>query len=425
MESEDEEDEDDDNGEDKDESQESVEEPAESDENPSDRDNTRRPPAKRLRTARLCQSQSLVEDLQDQAPLILGSQTYHPHSIAQDVLQQLSRDPTLHQLRGEVTASLSLLGHIFGDKGCDNFRNLYREHHQALRRGGLTAAKLSATVAHELDELGCPTFSRLVGIWGALRREEVYSRRCSDVRQLHAYLELVRVWESTNIKNCTQADELVILRNSPKFQAFLDRRKLRGKQGVTHQSQLTSFIADQLEISKRNFALTVHRYKPLAILARYFGDGILAFLPRSKLLPRFRQLHVKSEDDGGGQKGGLAFCTVIEKVISLMPGITELCALSEQSLVRPILEGSDLPPTLGTSYLDSGEKHAFQTHDVWGLVAAGGVGMTRRVEELTNASAARSDGGRAADDQDGSSEDGPEEIPSQATPQWASSSDDE
>lgn len=421
MESEVEEDEDDD----KDESQKSGEGPAESDENPSDRDNTRGPPAKRIRTAHPRTTQTLIEDLQDQAPLILRSQTFHPRSIAQEVLEQLSRDPTLHQLREEIRASLSLLGHIFGDKGCNNFRNLYREHHQALRRGGLTAAKLSTTVANELDELGCPTFSRLLGIWGALRRDEASSRRCIDVRQLHAYLELVRVWESTNIKNCTQADELEILRNSPKFQDFLDRRKLRRKQGVTHQSQLTSFIADQLQISKRSFALTVHRYKPLAILARYFGDGILAFLPRSKLLSRFRQLHVKSEDDGGGQKGDLAFCTVIEKVISLMPGITELCALSEQSLVRPIIEGGDLPPTLGTSYLDSGEKDAFQTHDVWGLVEAGGLGVARRVEELTNASAEKSGSGRAADDQDGSSEDGSERTTSQATPRWASSSDSE
>lgn len=425
MESEVEEDEDDDMGEDQDGSQELEDGPAESDENPSDSDKRKEPPAKRIRTAPPRITQSLVEDLQDQAPLLLRSQTFYPHSIAQEVLEQISRDPSLHQPRDEIMASLSLLGHIFGDKGCNNFRNLYKEHHQALRRGGLTAAKLSTTIANELDELGCPTFSRLLGIWGALRRDEASSRRCSDVRQLHAYLELVRVWESTNIRNCTQADELEILRNSPKFQDFLDRRKLRRKQGVTHQSQLTSFIADQLQISKRSFILTVHRYKPLAILARYFGDGILAFLPRSKLLSRFRQLHVKSEDDGRGQKGGLAFCTVIEKVISLMPGITELCALSEQSLVRPIIEGSDLPPTLGTSYLDSGEKDAFQTHDVWGLIEAGGLGVTRRVEELTNASAEKSDSGEANDDEDGPSEDGSEETIPPLSPDWASSSEDE
>jgi hypothetical protein len=209
--------------------------------------------------------------------------------------------------------------------------------------------------------------------------------RCKDLRHLKAHLEIVRIWDSINLKDGKQTEELNKLRASPQFQQFLGEKGLRGQRGLTQQSQLTSFIAYKLGIPNNKFTITAFRYKPILILARYFGDGVLAFLPRAGLLTLFKQLHIKTEGRRGRDKGELVFCSVMEKMIEKVPGITELCSQALNSLVEPILQERDLPPTLGLKLLQAGDIQAFQSAGAWELVTDG-ANLLPRVEEVVSES---------------------------------------
>jgi len=291
--------------------------------------------------------------------------------------------PEMAELKDEALAGLTLLVHIFGQDGCTQFRSLYKEHHRTHNHKSLTTAKLATTVISDLEGLGCPTLSRLVDLWSRLESLGE-GPKCKDMRRLKAHLEIVRIWESINLREGSHTEELEKLRASTPFQEFLDQQSLRGKKGQTKQSQLTSFIAHKLSIPNKNFTNTASRYKPLLILARYFGEGVLAFLPRTGLIPLFNKLHLKVRGLHGKDKGELVFCAVVEKMLEKIPGITDLCTRAFSNLVDPILEESELPSTSGLMLLEAGELPAFQSAEVWELVTNEATLGQRIIEELSD-----------------------------------------
>ncbi|KAK0742579.1 hypothetical protein B0T18DRAFT_489560 [Schizothecium vesticola] len=206
----------------------------------------------------------LIATIEAQAPLRLRSAVYHPADIIKRMQDQLASNPSTAALEGEAAACLTLLGNAFlGTQGTTHLRSLYRE----------------------------------------------------ELQRLVAYVELVRVWEYFNVRK-TQAEELALLQKSPKFQAFLDTKKLRGRHGITQQAQLTSFIAQQLQLTNKQFTLTVSRYRPLTTLTKLLGDRILGFLPIWELvdgdispstLPRVQEIvpnGASGTDDQGEDAGG-------------------------------------------------------------------------------------------------------------------------
>ncbi|KAK0710335.1 hypothetical protein B0T26DRAFT_724596 [Lasiosphaeria miniovina] len=264
----------------------------------------------------------------------------------------------------EILAVLLLLSHIFIGKGLDNCQSLFKEYY--IRRKELeTVSTISTTISSELKELGCTTLFRFVSLWGFIKLEETEGPRCRDLRHLKAHLELVRIWESINLQDATRLDELKILRRSETFQKFLTDKKLVGKRVSTHKSQLTSFVAHQLGITNKKFTITASRYKPLLTLVRHFG-GVLAFIPRSRLLVLFRRVRnvtAKEEEQ--------ILSTIITRMTQEFPGISDLCSETLRNMVEPILEEKDLPPTLGLTLLSAEEISTFQSKSVWEMVING------------------------------------------------------
>jgi hypothetical protein len=346
------------------------------------RSGTRDNSAQQPKRPKIASLDELVGILQTEAPIIIRHQSYQPYLVVQDVMEELLQKPEIADMKDEALAGVNLLAFIFGRDGCTQFRSLYKEHHKTHSHKDLTTAKLASIVASDLKGLGCPTLSRLVDLWSELECLGV-GPKCKDMRRLKAHLEIVRIWESINLRDGNQIGELETLRTSPQFQDFLDQQCSRGKRGQTKQSQLTSFIAHKLSIPNNKFTITASRYKPILILARYFGEGILAFLPRAGLLPLFNKLHLKAGGPHGKGKGELVFCAVIEKVLEKIPGITDLSSLAFSNLVEPILEASELPPTSGLSLLEAGEVPTFQSTDVWDLVTNEVTLERRIIEELS------------------------------------------
>lgn len=276
---------------------------------------------------------------------------------------QLARDPNTAALEAEATACVTLLGNAFlGKQGTTHLRSIYREYYQSwTKKGSLLAAQTSGSFATELGSLGCEKLSQLFNIWAGLKQSEGLPTKCRDLQTLVAYVELVRVWESFNVKK-TQADELARLQKSPKFQAFLDANKLRGR-GVKQQDQLTSFIAQQLQMTNKQFTLTVSRYRPLAILTKLLGNGILGFLPLSGLLRVFSKLRGTGHD-----RGEAILTSAINIAKSIMPELTQLCDSVQESILHPILATKPLPPTTGLGFLVAGNKAEFDNLSIWELV---------------------------------------------------------
>lgn len=358
----------------------------------------------------LPQFDSLVKSLEDQAPLILRSEVYRPADVVKKIKHQLVKNPNLAAREEEIAASLSILGSAFGCRGTDHLRSLYREYYQSWqRKGGLAAARRSADIASELGTLGCAKLSQLFRIWAGLKQAEALPARCKDLQRLHAYLELVRIWESFSVKKI-QGDELARLQRSPRFQTFLDTHKLRNRKGVTQQSQLTSFVADQLQLTKKQFSLTVSRYRPLAVLAKHLGDGILGFLPLPGLLPLFNHLRAR-QGPNNLDEGELILSTVIDLAKSNMPGLIQLCASVEECIVTPILETTSLPMTTGLGYLIAGDKEEFNSRGIWNLVdSETATRAMPRVREITAPIADDANdpgqGGGSHGDDDGGDDDG-------------------
>lgn len=298
-----------------------------------------------------------------QAPLRLRSAVYHPADIMRKMQDQLARDPNTAALEVEAAACVTLLGNAFlGKQGTTHLRSLYREYYQSwTKKGSLLAAQTSGSFATELGTLGCEKLSQLFHIWAGLKQSEGLPAKCRDLQTLVAYVELVRVWESFNVKK-TQADELSRLQKSPKFQAFLDANKLRGR-GIKQQDQLTSFIAQQLQITNKQFTLTVSRYRPLAVLTKLLGNGILGFLPLSGLLRVFGELRGTGHD-----RGEVILTSAINIAKSIMPELTQLCDSVQESIIHPILATTPLPPTTGLGFLVAGNKTKFDNLSIWELV---------------------------------------------------------
>lgn len=324
----------------------------------------------------------LVGVLQDQDPILIRREVYQPFLIAQGVMEEVLQQPGMANMKDEALAGVSLLAFIFGRDGCSQFRSLYKEYHKTHNPRELNTANLATMVVSDLKGLGCPILSRLVDLWSKLECLGM-GPKCKDMRRLKAHLEIVRIWESISLRDGNHTEELEKLCASPQFQDFLDQHGSRGKRGQTKQAQLTSFIAHKLSIPNRNFTNTASRYKPLLILARYFGEGILAFLPRAGLLPLFSRLRLKANGWHSKDKGELVFCAVIDKVLEKMPGIADLCSLAFSNLVEPILDEGELPPTSGFRLLEAGEIPVFQSAEVWELVTNEATLEGKIVEELS------------------------------------------
>jgi hypothetical protein len=324
----------------------------------------------------------LVETLQAQAPLRLRSEDYSPADVVKKIRGQLVSNPSTAGLDEEITATLTLLGNAIGKQGTAHLRTLYREYFQSwTKKGGLSVAHSSVDVATEVGSLGCDNLSQLFTIWADLKKSETLPAKCKELQRLFAYVKLVRVWETFNVKK-TQAQELTLLQKSPLFQAFLDAQNLRKRQGVTQQAQLTSFIAHQLQLTNKQFTLTVSRYRPLAVLTKHLGDGILGFLPLSGLIRLFTQIRGPQGGNNHNQ-GEQILVSAINKAKSSLPGLTQLCDSVQENILTPILNIKPLPMTSGLGFLVAGNKDVFNTLPIWELVNGGiSVGSVPRVEEI-------------------------------------------
>lgn len=184
-------------------------------------------------------------------------------------------------------------------------------------------------------------------------------------------MDLVRIWESVNLTNVSTQDIDPIF-TSEIFITFLKENKIKKKRGVTRQSQLIQFVSSKLGIDTRKFTLTVSRYKPIAILARYFSDGILAFLPRTKLLKYLTPLQVKQATSSGPSRGEIIFCQTINKMLVNYPSLKGLCGLVQDNIIQPITLKHDLPSTTGLRLLEENNVEEFRRTDIWDLILPAG-----------------------------------------------------
>ncbi|KAK4441871.1 hypothetical protein QBC34DRAFT_387874, partial [Podospora aff. communis PSN243] len=317
----------------------------------------------------------------DQDPIVIRRRAHEPSIVARDVMEGVLRRPGMADMKDEVLAGVSLLTFVFGGEGCGQFRALYKEHHKTHSSKNLETAKRANAFASDLQSIGCPTLSRMVDLWSSVENSGT-GPKCVELRRLKARLEIVRIWESISVRDSKHADELEKLCASRQFQDFLDEQGSRAKRGKTKQSQLTTFIARKLSIPNQTFTNLASRWKPLLVLARFFGEGILAFLPRATLTARFSSLHLRASGAHGADQGELAFGAVIEGLLEAVPGIADLCSLALCNLVEPILTSSELPPTSALKLLDAGETLLFQSAGVWDLVTTEAT-VERRIEEVS------------------------------------------
>lgn len=240
--------------------------------------------------------------------------------------------------------------------------------------------------------LGCPNIERLVRTWAMVSRNDTYKPRARELRRLQGRLDLIQLWERICRKDGPYREEVELLRRSDGFQRFLDEAGLRGRKGVTRQSQLTSYLTQRLGLtSNKIFSNTIARYWPVSILVTCLGDGVIAFLPYTGLLRHLRLLRIKTAPSAGpagarasARQAEAVFQRVIEGLLREFPVAKDLCRLAQESVVEPILRGRSLPCTAGQDLLEEGRRREFASIGVWNLVEAGGAGaeMTDWVEEL-------------------------------------------
>ncbi|KAK4158822.1 hypothetical protein QBC43DRAFT_305146 [Cladorrhinum sp. PSN259] len=294
------------------------------------RDNTSEPKSK-LKRPKVQPPHSLdqlIRVLKGPNPLVIRQKSYRSQDIIRKIANELNKE--FGATEEKVIASVYLLGQVFSDEGWDRFRSLYREdYNNFCHKDGAASIEAAAAVTADLRALSYMTLCQLVEIWAKLKKEDAISPRIRDIQHLKANLELIR--------------------------QFLDEQNLRNKRSVTHQSQLTSFIAYRLGIPNKIFTLTVFRYKPIFILVKYFRDGILAFLPRNSILRCFTPLQIKSAGSPDNTRGKVIFCKVMERILVEVPVIKELCFLAIENAIQPILQGRSLPPTASFQLLEKGD----------------------------------------------------------------------
>jgi hypothetical protein len=136
------------------------------------------PVKKRPKYNNISSTDQLDELLQDEGSFTIHRASYYPGDIARAVAEEVLLSPDTSGLVRETLAGVSLLSHIFTKRGWDNFRCLYREHHKTLSSDEIKAAtRMAQTVVSDLQTLGCPTLSQLVGLWSRLKREEAGGAR--------------------------------------------------------------------------------------------------------------------------------------------------------------------------------------------------------------------------------------------------------
>lgn len=357
-------------------------------------------PAKRRKpSSSRTEPDEVIEHLTGHATIRTEKVETTPRAVVEGVIQVVQRSLFYETQKAEITTALTLIGRIVGDEGAHNFRELYREYHQATAKGrlvGTATAKRCDEFANALGEIGCPTFSGIFRSWGSIchvfdnKPDPSSLGRCQHLRQLWAYAELVRGWEATNIKHCVKnaasdaAIELQTLLASTHFREYLQEHPQLMLKGVKRQDQLTSYIADQLKVNKKIFTTTVIRYKPLSILAARFGPGILAFLPKANLLSLCNSLHVKAGSKDAVAPGEQLFNLVITTADAQLPGFKELCNKANNDLVAPIISGRPLPTNFAASLLEAGRIKEFKAARPWELLAKGSRGVARVAEIQEN-----------------------------------------
>ncbi|KAK3983795.1 hypothetical protein QBC44DRAFT_313786 [Cladorrhinum sp. PSN332] len=331
-------------------------------------------PSKRPRVKAPHSLDEFIEELKARGPPPAQNSPHLSHVIIQsiDITGELEeqQDPKARKAEEEIIlASLYLLSQIFGDEGLDRCRSLYKEHYKMFCHNNFASEIERAEKAKaDLEELNCPNLSRLMDCWVTMRAEEADKSRTRDLRYLKATLDLVRTWETISSKVGAQGEVDTVL-SSELFSNFIKFNGLENAKGVTRRSQLTKFISSQLGISSRKFTKTVSRYKPIAILVRYFGEGILAFLPRAGLLRHFKALQIKYANSQDQCQGEIIFCKIIEKMLDQYPRFKELCGLANDNAIGPITSRHILPHTTGLKLLEEKNDAVFDKTDIWYLIS--------------------------------------------------------
>jgi hypothetical protein len=235
------------------------------------------------------------------------------------------------------------------------FLDMFGHKQARARLGGLLQEQLSTKPqdqvarAHNhiqrmtgwLEEEGQPGLAQLALDWRqvSLSNARVQKTHMARLLRLRNSIALVTTWDALQ-DICEDGSG----EQAQRLGDFLDKNGVPARQGHTLHTRLVSFMAKdicQLD-SNSHFTDLIYHARPAAMLVEIFGDGAVAFIPDT-LDSCFRAI-------GGTKKAAklAKLGAAARMLVSLVPGMKEVCEAAHSNIIGPYLEGRLPAETAGT-----------------------------------------------------------------------------
>jgi len=223
-----------------------------------------------------------------------------------------------------TTLSTMLLVDIFGKAGWANSQKFIKcvNNKAKSMKGGILHAMVEVEkLSTKYKEAGEDDIANLVTNWVHVANFEDHNKLNSHTLRIDFMLRRIAILETWD-KLQSEEEQIRIAKyfDIPMGKSW----KRKAKTAITDHLAKELGLKDKKQIAKR-----MYRWRPLALLVKAFGDGILPFLPRS-IFARFIKL--KASEDGPSKEDKLKIAIA---ALQQFPVFQHLCDYSLEKLLVP------------------------------------------------------------------------------------------